>query len=168
MEEYIDEFNSFGEKIDSHPKSLLSKRMFLHQVCLVIPKTEEGKLILSKRSKTKYPFPDTWCCAVGGKVASGETEEDAVIREMREEIGVNFPVIKISSTVYDKEDYKGIFNVFTSVSPIDLKDFVLDEAEIQYSESFSVEEINKMIHENKNQFAPTFLAVLEDFINSLK
>lgn len=167
MEEYIDEVNYSGKKINSYPKSLLKERMFLHKVCLVIPRTKDNKLVLSRRSKTKQPFPDTWCCAVGGKVATGESEEDAAKREIIEEVGLDFSIRRVSSTIYDEEDYKGIFTVFTSKMPVDLEDFKLDSEEIQYSKSFSLEEIENMMDEDKDLFAPTFRAILKDFIKSL-
>ncbi len=50
---------------------------------------------LAKRAKDKYPFPDTWCCAVGGKARHGESDEDAAIREMKEEIGKAYPIKKV-------------------------------------------------------------------------
>ncbi len=168
MEEYIDEVDASGRIISSHPKSLLKNKMFMHKVSLVIPRTADGKFILSKRSKNKFPFPDTWCCAVGGKVSSGESEEEAAVREMGEEIGINASIMPVSSTVYDKGDYKGLFSVFTSQLPVNVEDMVLDEDEIQELGCFSLEEIGEMINEDKEQFAPTFRAVLKDFIDSSK
>jgi isopentenyldiphosphate isomerase len=70
MEEFIDEIDENGTIISSHPKSLLKEKMFLHKVCLVLPTASDGKFILSRRAKNKFPFPDTWCCAVGGKISS--------------------------------------------------------------------------------------------------
>jgi isopentenyl-diphosphate delta-isomerase len=163
-EEQIDEFDAKGNIIATHPRSALKKRMFLHKVSLVIPTAKGGKLILSKRAKDKHPYPSTWCCAVGGKTSSGEAEESAAIREMKEEIGKAVPIKRVASFIYDKDDYKGIFTVFTTKTPILVQDLKPDKSEIELIKAFSAEEIREMIKEDPKQFAPTFLPAIMEFV----
>jgi mutator protein MutT len=47
----------------------------------------DGRVLLGHRVATKHAYPDCWDL-VGGVVEPGETPRDAVVRECREEIGV--------------------------------------------------------------------------------
>lgn len=147
-----------------HPKEKLKEKMFPHRVSLVIPKTKEGKLILCRRAKQKHPFPDTWCCAIGGKVLAGESYEAAALRETKEEVGRALDVKQVTSFVYNKEDYKAIFSIFTA--EMEISGLKLDPSEIQYLKAFSLEEIKQLIQKNRQEFAATFLAALDAFVKA--
>ncbi|WP_374455644.1 NUDIX domain-containing protein [Nocardioides sp.] len=47
----------------------------------------EGRVLLAHRSPDKHAFPDVWDLP-GGVVEAGESEEQALERELREELGV--------------------------------------------------------------------------------
>lgn len=47
-----------------------------------------GELWLQKRAETKEIAPGKWDTSVGGHVMSGETSEQALVRELREEVGL--------------------------------------------------------------------------------
>lgn len=59
---------------------------------------DEDKFLLGKRSDWKEKAPGYWC-PISGHIEDHETEENAVIREAQEELGIIVnPVKKISST----------------------------------------------------------------------
>ena len=64
----------------------------------------EGKILLGKRLK-KDSFYGLWC-TFGGSVESGETPEQALIRELAEELGIRImdPVLlTVSETVTEEQ-----------------------------------------------------------------
>ncbi len=73
--------------IGTHPHWKLKEKMFPHRVALIIPRTTNNKFIFCRRAKEQQPFPDTWCCAAGGKVIWGEGYQEAAQRELQEELG---------------------------------------------------------------------------------
>jgi 8-oxo-dGTP pyrophosphatase MutT (NUDIX family) len=168
MEEQIEEIDGQGNTIAIHPRSKLKKTMFPHKAALVIPKGNDNKLILCKRAKDMYPFPGTWCCAIGGKVAHGETIEEAAKRESYEEANTSPELEQIIDVKYNEDDYKAIFSVFTTKESFDTSHFTPDPREIQYFQEFSIEEIETMITQNPELFAPTFTAIVIPFIQEIK
>ncbi|MBI2449955.1 MAG: NUDIX hydrolase [Candidatus Nealsonbacteria bacterium] len=59
---------------------------------------EEGKILLEKRSY--YPFIGYWVIP-GGHVEYGETVEEAVKREMKEELGISVRIKKLIGVYSD-------------------------------------------------------------------
>lgn len=168
MEELIEEIDAKGRIIAVRPKSELKKRMFLHRASLIIPRAENNKFWLCRRAADKQPFPDTWCCAVGGKVSAGESYEAGAQREMKEEIGLSAPLQRVALFKYDDLEYKALFTIFTTAASLALEKCVVDKGEIQFLKAFSIEEIRRMIEEKPEEFAPTFRAALKAFAENLK
>ena len=60
----------------------------LHRTAHVHVFSNDGRLLLQKRSPRKDIQPGKWDTAVGGHLAPGETYEQGARREMREELGI--------------------------------------------------------------------------------
>ncbi len=60
----------------------------LHPVVHLHVFDRQGRLYLQKRAATKDIQPGKWDTAVGGHVNSGEQIADALLREAREELGI--------------------------------------------------------------------------------
>ena len=168
LEEQIEELDLNGNIIGIYPKSELKKRMFIHRCSLIIPRTFNNKFLLSKRSKDQEPFPDTWICCVGGKVLAGESYLDGAIREGIEEVGKELDLEEVCFFLYNQEDYKAFFTVYTTKEEIDPNQLRPNPEEIQYIEAFSIEEIKEKIEKEPNSFAPTFREAIKHFVKNLK
>ena len=64
------------------------EKKFLHPVVHLHVFNREGLLYLQKRQSSKKVQPGKWDTAVGGHIDWGETLEEGLIREAREEIGL--------------------------------------------------------------------------------
>ncbi|MFH0910410.1 MAG: NUDIX domain-containing protein [Planctomycetota bacterium] len=60
----------------------------LHRVVHVMVENAEGEILLQLRSSEKDIQPGRWDTAVGGHLARGESVEEALLRETREELGI--------------------------------------------------------------------------------
>ncbi len=167
-EELIEEIDWNGNTIAVHPRSKLKTTMFPHKAALVIPRGKNDTFILSKRPESQHPFPGTWCCAIGGKVSSGESIEAAAKRETLEESKTSPELEKVVEVKYDENDYKAIFSVFTTKEKMEISDFTPDPREIEELKEFTPEEILNMIKDNPKRFAPTFIAIVVPFVKEMK
>lgn len=59
-----------------------------HRAVFIAVQGSDGRLLVHQRSFDKDVRPGAWDIAFGGVVASGESYDDAAVRELAEEIGV--------------------------------------------------------------------------------
>lgn len=76
-------------------------RVVLVAACALID--GEGRVLLSKRPEGK-PLAGLWEFP-GGKVEPGETPEHALIRELKEELGVTLPVSGLTPLTFASHTY---------------------------------------------------------------
>ena len=89
-EEMFPVVNEKGEFIKLAPRSIChdGKSMLLHPVIHLHIINRDGNIFLQLRSLDKDIQPGKWDTSVGGHVNPGETIEQAVVREAREETGI--------------------------------------------------------------------------------
>lgn len=113
-EEYIDILNADGSATGkSCLKSEIHSEGFFHDTAHVWYYNADSEILLAQRSASKTIYPLLWDISVAGHVDSGETIEEAAIRETQEEIG-----IKVSENDLEKI---GIYKCFQSY-PNGIKD----------------------------------------------
>ena len=59
-----------------------------YRIVRVSIEDERGNILLQKRLETKKSFPGCWDTSAGGNIAYGESYEEAALRELREEAGI--------------------------------------------------------------------------------
>lgn len=157
MNEYFDVLNSNGEytnevasREECHKKGLYHKA-----VVVIVLSTDNKKVLLQKRSANKKLWPNLWDITAGGHVLSGELGYEAVIRETKEEIGIDIKKEELEFIgATTSETIKGDiinrhFNEYFIVhKDIDINDITLQEEEVQDIKWLEKEEVIRKIKNN--------------------
>lgn len=122
---------------------------------VIVLSTDNKKVLLQKRSATKKLWPNLWDITAGGHVLSGELGYQAVIRETKEEIGINIKKEELEFIgTTTSETIKGDiinrhFNEYFIVhKDIDINDITLQEEEVQDIKWLEKEEVIRRIKNN--------------------
>lgn len=156
MEEKFDVLNELGEftgkvvtRDECHEKGLWHRAVY----AFIIDK--DLNVLLQKRGADKKLWPNKWDVTIGGHVLSGEFGRQALIRECKEELGIDITDDEIkyivsTTSVYNKNGY--INNHFDEcyiiTKDINLKDLILQKEEVCDAKYFPKNEILERINNN--------------------
>lgn len=124
----------------------------LHPVVHLHVFNSQGELYLQKRPAWKDIQPGKWDTACGGHVALGESIEEALRREVREELGItNFQPIAMGHYVFESAKERELVYVHRCVydGPV-----CPDSEELSDGRFWSPEEIQQQM--GKGVFTPNF------------
>lgn len=105
---------------------------------------KKGEILLQKRTPNKRRNPNKWA-KTGGQVDSGESVEEAIIREVKEELGIDISKKQIQAIgIYIKDDKNRRFAYnFIFIVDYKIEDYTLQEDEVSEVKYFTIEEIEK-------------------------
>lgn len=154
--EYFDVLNENGEftekvatREECHEKGLWHRAVY----CFIF--NNNGDVLLQKRSKNKKLLPNLWDITAGGHVLSGEFGMQALIREIKEELGIDikedeikYLVGSISSNTKGKIINNHFNECYIVTKNIDISQLDLQEEEVSDARWFTKEEILERIDNN--------------------
>lgn len=159
MDERFDVLNELGEftgetatRDECHSKGLW------HRAVYAFIMDEDYNVLLQRRSANKKLWPNRWDVTIGGHILAGEFGRQALIRECKEELGIDITDddIKYIVTTTSKYDKNGYINnhydeCYIITKNINLKDIVLQKEEVSDIKYFSKDEIIKRIDNNYDE-----------------
>ena len=138
--ELIDILDEFGNKIGktSTIKELHTSGKW-HKIVGIIIYDFNNNILVQQRALKQISSPGKWDIAAAGHVNSGETEIDAIKRELFEEIGLDL-----------EEDKKHLEDIY--IAQIDsncIESFNIQKDEVQQVKWISINELKEMIKNNQ-------------------
>lgn len=141
----------------------------IHRVIHILLFNSKGELFLQKRAMNKDIQPGKWDTSVGGHLDSGETYEDAALREMKEELGIETDNLTFIHKYLHSNSIESEY-VSTYLSIYD-GSVTIEESEIEEGRFFPLDEIEKTKYSGK--YTPNFIHEYEllkksDYLSILK
>lgn len=138
-----------GEAMDSEDYHLV-----VH-VCIF---NKKGDMLIQKRQSFKEGWPNLWDLTSGGSAIEGETSQQAMKRELFEEIGLvyNFEAMRPHITINFE---RGFDDYYLLELEVDTKQLVLQQEEVQAVKWASHAEIKDMMA--NQQFVPYYEGILD-------
>lgn len=158
MEEKFDVLNELGEftgkvatREECHKKGLWHRAVYAFII------DDDGNVLLQKRSSHKKLWPNMWDVTVGGHVDSGEFGRQALVREAKEELGVEIDDNDIkyligSTSINQKGDIinKHYNECYLITKKVDISKINLQKEEVSEVKYFSKKELLERIANNYN------------------
>lgn len=128
------------------PRSTVHTKGLLHQTVhlWILRHTSNGwQVLMQQRSSNKESWPNLWDMSVAGHISSGQTPVAAILREMREELGIEKSAADMKFVGSYRLQYNGEFQnqpfrdnelvyVYTCIdNDIDITTLCLQETEVQ-------------------------------------
>lgn len=156
--EYLDIVNEKDEVISRATMEEIYAKKLMHRIVHILIFNSQGEMALQLRSKYKSFCPIHWSTTVGGHVFSGESYEEAALREFQEELGIQQPIISKYKDFYN--DGKNLKKILVTFEIKYDCPFNINPAEVQKVEFFTLEQIQKMINQGE-KFHPELLFLLK-------
>lgn len=149
--EIIDEYNKRGEKIGIVDKAIAHKEGRLHKAVHVWVLNDKNEILLQYRCAQKALYPNTWDCSFAGHIGAGESSINAVLREGKEELGINVDLGKLNfimtnkeSTKYEQLNSNEFVDIYILKQNIDIDEISFQEEEVSDAKYVSLEEFWKL------------------------
>jgi isopentenyldiphosphate isomerase len=156
MAEMIEIINEKGQIVKIVSSGEMRKKNLLHRGTFVFVLNSRGKMLITRRSETKYISPGLYEITHGGVVDVGEKPEDNAIKELKEELGIRKSRLKFLFNFRFKDAKNNVIgSAYRCVWNGPIK---LQRAEVVSYEWVLIEELEKRIRVVERNFHPPCLA----------
>ena len=155
--EFLDVVNDRDEIVGRASKKEVYEKRFPHRIVHILIFNDKGEMALQLRGNVSF-CPYHWSTAVGGHVQSGESCEEAALREFEEELGTKAEIELAYKDFYsDDRDLRKFLYTFRCIfnGP-----FTPDPKDVDEIEFFTMDNIRAMIDAGE-KFHPELLFLLE-------
>ena len=157
-EEIFDVVNERDEVVGRRPRSEVHRLGLMHRAAHVLVFNSAGQVFLQKRSLKKDRQPGVWDSSASGHVDAGEDYDACVVRELREEIGLEVPTVpqrlfKLAASAETDQEHVWVYRC-EAEGP-----FRLDPEEIERGGWFAREEVTRWMAQRPEDFASALLTI---------
>lgn len=148
-----------SSRSEAHKKGLYHRSIHLWII------TPSGELLIQKRSMNKSAHPGLWDISCAGHVESGDTTESTVIKEAKEELGLDLSEDKIlycrrilTQNIHKSGEYidNEFIDVFLTVKDVRIESLIHDENEVSDIGLIPLKSFKEHIDSRDSSFTPHY------------
>lgn len=144
-----DQYRNMTDRI--HERGQEIKAGDYHLVVHVWIVNDDGQFLIQRRQPWKIGFPNMWDCSAAGSAVMGDDSEQAAIREVKEEIGIDLDIQK-GERVFTVRFSQGFDDIWLVRQNVAIEELQLQEEEVAEARWASEEEIKEMV--KNGEFIP--------------
>lgn len=157
-DELLDVVNERDEVIDRRPRHEIHRLGLRHRAAHLLVFDPAGRLFLQRRSATKDMHPGCWDTSAAGHVDAGETYDACVVREAREELGLELSgtpprLFRIDACPATGQEFVWVYRT-EAAGP-----FALNPEEIAEGRWFAAAEVDRLLREEPDRCAPVLALI---------
>lgn len=165
MEEFVVLVNPEDEVLGLMEKQQAHINGLLHRAFSVFLFNHKGEMLLQKRAAEKYHSPGQWTNAVCSHPRKDETYLEGATRRVKEELGIATELSEKFNFIYKADVGGGLWeheldHVFTGNYNAE---FNLNKEEVEEIRYISMENLDREISENPENFTEWFKIILEEY-----
>lgn len=160
-DEVFDIVDENDRVVSSGRRSFIHKNKLLHRAVHALFFDGSGRILLQKRSALKDTYPLCYTTSCSGHVDSGETYQEALIRETFEELGVKLDLrdfVRVGKIAACAETGFEFVEVYKTVYE---GEFKIAEGEVDSLKWLEPAEFEALIRNNPESVTPSFVKVYE-------
>jgi len=182
--EYFDVYNKYGEKTGKIvERGNAHKNGIRHRAVHLWILNKNNEVLIQQRSANKSAGANLWYVSVGGHIESSESIENTLIRETKEELGLDISNLTDSiNYLYTFAEYKTdkndtyiddeIYDVFLLKADFDISQITMQVEEVQAVKYMDYGEFKRVITSHGKSFVQhkvgynMLISALDDFCTS--
>ncbi len=163
QDELVDILSEQLEIVDTVQKGMAHEKGLLHATVISEVVNSKGEWLLVRQASDKQDAGQ-WVSPIGGHVSAGETHDEALKREAKEEIGYeNVSFNLVGKKVYCRQSRGKVENHLFVVYVIHSdNDFDLNEESVE-AKWFPESELKKLLQEAPEKFGDAYHFVVKEF-----
>ena len=162
--------NENDEKIGLMPKMEAHEKGLLHRAFSVFIFNRNKELMLQKRSLKKYHSPGLWTNTCCSHQRDGESNINAGMRRLKEEMGFSSELREINSFIYKVKFDNGLIEHELDYILVGEYENVVEpnSQEVDDWKWIDLDEINDDIKTNPEEYTEWFKIIMDNHYNDLK
>jgi len=165
QEELLDVVDVDDNLVRRASRGEIHRRGWLHRAVHLFVFNGRGEVYVQRRSSSKDRFPQFLDSSAAGHVDPGESYENAALRELQEELGIEaelHEVLRVPASDITDNEHVVLYRVETDAEPVP------DPEEIQWGGFMTPAQLTSRMKETPGDFVPGFIYLWEEYLRVTK